>query len=131
MAEAVSGEEIELVASPEARGFIFGPALAAHIGAGFVPIRKRDKLPHHRTTVTYDLEYGTDTVEMHSDSICPGQRVLLVDDVLATGGTIAACAQLVEKLGGDVAGCVFLIELTRLEGRSRIPRYPIHALLEE
>jgi len=131
MAAAVSGEEIELVASPEARGFFFGPALAAHLGAGFVPIRKRDKLPHHRTAVTYELEYGTDTIEMHSDAVAPGQRVLLVDDVLATGGTMAACAELVEKLGGDVVACVFLIELGFLGGRRKLGRYPIHAVLEE
>jgi adenine phosphoribosyltransferase len=131
MAAAVSAEKIDLVASPEARGFIFGPVLAAHLGAGFVPIRKQDKLPHHRTSVTYDLEYGTDTVEMHSDAIQPGQRVLLVDDVLATGGTISACAELVEKLQGKVVACVFLIELTFLDGRSRVSQYPIHSILEE
>ncbi len=131
MAAAVSGDSIELVASPEARGFIFGPAIAAHLGAGFIPIRKPNKLPHDRTTVTYELEYGVDTVEMHSDAIRSGQRVLLVDDVLATGGTMAACAQLVEKLGGEVVGCLFLIELRFLEGRSRISRYPVHSILEE
>lgn len=131
MAAFVSDEEIDLVASPEARGFIFGPPLAAHLGAGFVPIRKPDKLPHDRTSVTYELEYGTDTVEMHSDAIRPGQRVLLVDDVLATGGTMAACAELVEKLGGTVVACVFLMELTFLEGRARLGSYTLHSVLEE
>lgn len=131
MAATVAGEEIDLVASPEARGFIFGPALAAHLGAGFVPIRKPAKLPYHRTAVTYELEYGTDTIEMHSDAVGPGQRVLLVDDVLATGGTMAACAELVEKLGGNVVACLFLIELGFLGGREKLIRFPIHSVLEE
>ena len=131
MAAAVSGEEIDRIAAPEARGFIFGAPLAAHLGAGFVPIRKPDKLPGDRTAVTYDLEYGTDTVEVHSDAISPGERVLLVDDVLATGGTMAACRELVTKLGGTVVGCVFLMELTFLEGRARLEGLPIHSILEE
>ncbi len=130
-AELASGQKIELIASPEARGFIFGPPLAAHLGVGFVPIRKPNKLPAARTSVSYALEYGTDTVEMHTDGVDPGQRVLLVDDVLATGGTMAACRELVEQLGGTVVGCLFLMELTFLEGRGRLDGTPIYTILEE
>ena len=118
----------DVLACPEARGFIFGAALAYRLGVGFVPIRKPDKLPHATTRVDYDLEYGTDAVEMHKDATQPGQKVVLVDDVLATGGTIAACARLVEENGARVLGCVFLLELLTLQGRARLPAYPIYTL---
>ena len=130
MAAVYSDSEVDLVASPEARGFIFGPALAYHLGCGFSPIRKPGKLPHQTTSVSYELEYGQDAVEMHSDGILEGQRVLLVDDVLATGGTIEACTRLVESLSGTVVGCLFLIELTFLKGRSRLDGYRLEAILK-
>jgi len=119
----------EIVACPEARGFIFGAALAYRLGIGFVPIRKPGKLPYKTSRVEYALEYGTDTVEMHIDAVSPGQRVLLVDDLLATGGTLAACADLVEKSDALVAGCVFIVELEALEGRKRLQRFPTFSLV--
>ena len=119
----------EIVACPEARGFIFGAALAYRLGIGFVPIRKPGKLPYKTSRVEYALEYGTDTVEMHIDAVTAGQRVLLVDDLLATGGTIGACADLVEKSSAVVAGCVFIVELTFLEGRKRLGGYPTFSLV--
>ncbi len=118
----------EVLACPEARGFIFGAALAYRLGVGFVPIRKPNKLPHATARVDYDLEYGTDAVEMHKDATQPGQKVILVDDVLATGGTMAACARLVEDNGAQVLGCVFLLELLALKGRERLTAYPLYAL---
>jgi adenine phosphoribosyltransferase len=123
------GLRAEIVACPEARGFIFGAALAYRLGIGFVPIRKPGKLPYRTSRVEYALEYGKDTVEMHIDAVAPGQRVLLVDDLLATGGTIQACADLVEKSNAVVAGCVFVVELTFLGGRERLLRYPTFALV--
>jgi adenine phosphoribosyltransferase len=117
-----------VLACPEARGFIFGSALAYRLGVGFVPIRKPNKLPHHKVRVDYALEYGTDGVEMHSDAIAPGQKVILVDDLLATGGTMAACARLVESNGAQILACLFLVELLGLRGRERLS-YPTYALL--
>jgi len=119
----------DLIACPEARGFILGAALAFRLGIGFVPIRKPNKLPHDKARVEYALEYGVDAVEMHRDAIAPGRRVLLVDDLLATGGTMAACAQLVETHAAQVVGCLFLLELAGLSGRERLAAYPTHALL--
>lgn len=119
----------EIVACPEARGFIFGSALAYELGIGFVPIRKPGKLPYKTSRVEYALEYGKDTVEMHIDAVTPGQRVLLVDDLLATGGTLAACADLIEKSEAVVAGCVFIVELTFLHGRKRLSSYPTFSLI--
>ncbi len=119
----------EIVACPEARGFIFGAALAYRLGIGFVPIRKPGKLPYHTSRVEYALEYGKDTVEMHIDAVKQGERVLLVDDLLATGGTTSACADLVKKSGALVAGCVFLVELTFLGGRKRLNGYPTFSLI--
>jgi adenine phosphoribosyltransferase len=119
----------EIVACPEARGFIFGAALAFRLGVGFVPIRKPGKLPYRTTRVEYALEYGTDSVEMHIDAVAPGERVLLVDDLLATGGTIGACADLVQRSGAVVVGCVFIVELTFLEGRKRLGDLPTFSLV--
>jgi adenine phosphoribosyltransferase len=119
----------DVLACPEARGFIFGAALAYRLGVGFVPIRKPRKLPYRTSHVQYQLEYGWDSVEMHTDALVTGQRVLLVDDLLATGGTTAACAELVEKAGASVVGCVFLVELDFLSGRKRLLKYPTFSLI--
>lgn len=119
----------DVLACPEARGFIFGAALAYRLGVGFIPIRKPRKLPYRTSNVQYQLEYGTDSVEMHVDAIEPGESVLLVDDLLATGGTTAACAELVESVGARVAGCVFLVELDFLRGRRRLQKYPTFSLI--
>jgi adenine phosphoribosyltransferase len=121
---------IDKVVGAESRGFIFGTALAQSLSAGFVPIRKPGKLPCASHRETYSLEYGNDALEIHNDAISPGERILLVDDLLATGGTIAACCGLVEALGGEIAGVAFLIELEFLNGRKRIERYPIHSILK-
>jgi adenine phosphoribosyltransferase len=123
------GKGIEVVAGIEARGFIFAPAVAYALGAGFVPIRKPKKLPAATERVEYALEYGSDAVEMHKDAVQPGQRVLIVDDVLATGGTAAAAARLVEKLGGRVCGLGFVIELDFLSGRSKLAGYDIDSMI--
>ena len=121
--------EADILACPEARGFIFGPALAGHLGLGFIPIRKPGKLPYDTSNVEYELEYGTDSIEMHIDAVERGQRVLLVDDLLATGGTTRACIDLIEQSGGLVAACVFLIELTFLPGREVLEGYDVHSLI--
>lgn len=131
LGELVQGENVQAIAAPEARGFLFGATLAMHMGCGFVPIRKPNKLPHETVSHTYELEYGTDTVEMHKDGINAGDRILLVDDVLATGGTMAACAQLVESRGGVILGCAFFLELGFLNGRDRLKDYRIEALIKE
>jgi adenine phosphoribosyltransferase len=124
-----NGLKAESVACPEARGFIFGAALAYRLGIGFVPIRKPGKLPYTTSRVEYALEYGSDVVEMHIDAVRSGQRVILVDDLLATGGTTSACADLIEKSGAVVAGCVFLVELTFLSGRRKLNGYPTFSLI--
>jgi adenine phosphoribosyltransferase len=124
-----AGKGIRTVAGIEARGFIFAPALAYALKAGFVPIRKAKKLPAPTERVEYSLEYGTDSVEVHIDAIEPGQKVLIVDDVLATGGTAAAAARLVEKLGGQVAGLGFVIELDFLNGRKKLAAYDVDSLM--
>ena len=123
------GKEIDLVLGIEARGFIFGPALAYRLNAGFVPVRKPKKLPAPTAKVSYDLEYGTDSLEIHLDAIQPGQRVVIVDDLLATGGTMEATVQLVRQLGGQIAGLAFAIELDFLQGRARFPEYDVFSLL--
>ena len=120
---------IEYVAAVEARGFIFGAAVAEKLGAGFVPIRKKGKLPYKTESVTYDLEYGTDTVEVHSDAVRKGAKVLMVDDLLATGGTMAAACKVIEKIGGQIAAIVFLIELSELEGREKLGEYKIKTVI--
>jgi len=122
--------QVDVVLGIEARGFIFAPALAYALGAGFVPVRKPKKLPAECVRVTYDLEYGTDTLEMHKDAVRPGDRVLIVDDLLATGGTAAAAASMVKEAGGVVAGIGFVVELTFLNGRSRLNGYDVFSLLQ-
>lgn len=121
LADEYSACGVTKVMGAEARGFIFGGALAYKLGAGFVPARKPGKLPYRTTTVTYDLEYGTDSLEVHEDAFGPGDKVLIVDDVLATGGTAAAKAALVKETGATVVGFAFLIELDFLDGRSKLP----------
>jgi adenine phosphoribosyltransferase len=120
---------VDLVAAVESRGFIFGAAVAIELGVGFVPIRKPGKLPAETTAETYELEYGTDTVEIHTDAVRRGQKVLMVDDLLATGGTMAAACRLVERLGGHIAGIAFLIDLAFLNGRAKLGRYPVVSLV--
>ncbi len=122
-------KNIDLVLAIEARGFIFGPALAYRLNAGFVPVRKPKKLPAKVARVSYDLEYGTDAVEIHLDAIEPGQRVIIVDDLLATGGTMQATVQLVKQLGGEIAGVAFAVELDFLKGRAKFPEVDVYSLL--
>ena len=130
LVQLVNGQKIDKVVGMESRGFIFGPLLASKLNAGFVPIRKPGKLPSTTLSETYDLEYGTDTLEIHTDSIQKGDMVLIHDDVLATGGTASAACKLVEKLGGTIVQCNFLIELTFLEGISKIEDYEAKSLLK-
>ena len=130
MAEPYRDKGVSLVVGIESRGFILGAAVADRIGAGFVPVRKVGKLPHTTVRVSYELEYGTDSLEMHSDAIEPGQRVLIVDDLLATGGTARATVDLVRKLGGDVLGVAVLIELAGLKGRDKLQGETVRAVLE-
>ena len=120
----------ELIAGIESRGFMFGTPMALSLGVGFVPIRKLGKLPRETLRAEYALEYGTNTVEMHKDAVEPGQRVLIVDDLLATGGTAAATADLVERAGGEVAGICCLVELAFLKGRDALAQYEVYSLLE-
>src|SRR6201985_3388178 len=122
-------KDIDLVLGIEARGFIFGPALAYRLNAGFVPIRKPKKLPAETVKWTYDLEYGTDTLEIHKDAIKPGQRVIIVDDLLATGGTANACLQLAQSLGGKVEALAFVVELDFLSGRQKFDGTEVFSLL--
>jgi adenine phosphoribosyltransferase len=130
LAEFARPLEIDLVVAAEARGFILGGALARELGAGFVPARKPGKLPHETVSAEYALEYGLDALEVHADALTAGARVLIHDDVLATGGTAAAVCELVEQLGADVAGCAFLFELSFLGGRARLEPHPVRALIE-
>jgi adenine phosphoribosyltransferase len=131
LANPFRGHNIDLVVGAESRGFIFGTAVACAISAGFGLVRKPGKLPHKTISKTYDLEYGTDTLEMHADAVIEGQRVLIVDDVLATGGTMKACIDLVEQLGGEVAGVAVLIELEFLNGRDKLGDVSnVHSVLQ-
>ena len=123
------GGDVDLVLGIEARGFIFGPALAYRLNAGFAPVRKPKKLPAEVIKVSYDLEYGSDSLEIHKDAIQPGQKVLIVDDLLATGGTMEATIKLVKQLGGEIAGLGFAVELDFLKGRNRFPEYDVFSLL--
>jgi len=129
LATAFGGGKVDLVAAAEARGFLFGTPLALALNVGFVPIRKPGKLPYQTASMSYDLEYGTDRLEMHADAIAPGQRILLLDDVLATGGTMAACCKLVEGAGGVVVACAFVVELGFLEGRKLLRGREIFSLI--
>ena len=122
--------KVDVVLGIESRGFIFAPILAYALGAGFVPVRKPKKLPAACTKISYELEYGTDTLEIHTDAISKGTRVLIVDDLLATGGTAQAVTKLVEQLGGTVAGLGFVVELTFLHGRDKLPGYDVFSLLK-
>lgn len=119
----------DVIAGPEARGFIFGTPVAYDLNIGFVPVRKPGKLPRKTIEYNYDLEYGTNTLCMHEDAIKPGQKVVIIDDLLATGGTVEAAIKLIEKLGGQVVGCAFLIELDDLKGKDRLKGYNIMSLL--
>ena len=130
LARRHEGKNIDIIACIEARGFIFGGALAYRLGAGVVPIRKKGKLPYKTQTVTYQLEYGTDSLEIHKDAIRPGQRVLLVDDLLATGGTALATAGLIKELGGELVEITFLIELEFLKGRDKLKDYSMFSMIK-
>jgi adenine phosphoribosyltransferase len=129
LANPFRGKNIDLVVGAESRGFIFGTAVACCLSAGFSLVRKPGKLPFKKVAMSYELEYGTDTLEMHADAIVRGQRVLVVDDVLATGGTMKACLDLVKHLGGEIAGVAVLIELEGLKGRSKLDGTPVHSVL--
>ena len=131
MADVLKDIDFDIVACSEARGFIFGAPVAYKLNKGFVPIRKKDKLPGKKISVEYDLEYGVDILEMHADAIKPGQKVVIVDDILATGGTIAANVKLIEKLGGEVAKILFLIELGFLNGMDKLNGYNVCSLIKE
>jgi adenine phosphoribosyltransferase len=122
--------QVDIVVGIEARGFIFAPALAYRLGAGFVPVRKPKKLPAKTAKVSYQLEYGTDTLEIHEDAIRPGQSVLISDDLLATGGTAAATVNLVKTLGGNISGVAFAVELTFLKGRAKLPGMDVFSLIQ-
>ncbi len=122
-------DRIDAVAAVESRGFIFGGALAVRLGAGFIPIRKPGKLPHHTFSETYSLEYGTDSIEIHRDAVKKGDRVLIVDDLLATGGTAGAAASLVTRMGAEVVGASFLVELAFLSGRAKLAEIPVFSII--
>ncbi|WP_346887613.1 adenine phosphoribosyltransferase [Clostridium sp. UBA1056] len=130
IAEHLKDKNIDIVIGPEARGFLFGVPVAYALGAGFVPVRKPGKLPYETIQTSYDLEYGSDVLEIHKDAIKKGQRVAIVDDLLATGGTVAAVAKLVEESGGEVVAIDFLIELTELKGREKIAQYDIMSVID-
>ncbi|MCR5028448.1 MAG: adenine phosphoribosyltransferase [Fibrobacter sp.] len=127
---ALEGVEFDAVAGLEARGFLFGTPIAAHFGKAFIPVRKKGKLPRETVEQSYDLEYGTATIEIHKDAVKPGQKIVIVDDLLATGGTAEAAVKLVESLGGVVVKCLFVIELLDLNGRERLRKYDISSLTQ-
>lgn len=130
LAAKFRNKKIDAVVAVEARGFILGGAIAHKLGAGFVPVRKKGKLPAATNCVTYDLEYGTDTLEMHHDAINPQDKVLIVDDLLATGGTVKAVTDLVKQIQGEIVGIAFLIELTDLKGKDKLRDYPVFSLIK-
>ncbi|MHC5075231.1 MAG: adenine phosphoribosyltransferase [Planctomycetota bacterium] len=129
LCEGFTKDNIDYVAAVEARGFILGASIAERLGAGFIPIRKKGKLPSETESITYELEYGTDSLEVHKDALQTGNRVLMFDDLLATGGTMAAACKLIEKIGGNIIGISFLIELTDLKGRQKLTDYNIHTVI--
>ncbi len=130
MAEFAKGVGATIIVGPESRGFIFGCPVAKDLGIGFIPVRKPNKLPRETVSIKYDLEYGSNELHMHADSIKKGDKVLIVDDLLATGGTVDAAIKLVEKMGGEVVGCAFLIELVDLKGRDLLKGYNIHSVMK-
>ena len=130
LAEQFAGEKVDAVIGVEARGFIFAPALAYHLGTGFVPVRKPRKLPAECASISYDLEYGQDTLEIHRDAVGDGNRMIIADDLLATGGTAKAVCNLVEGLGGTVVGLVFVVELEFLPGRAKLEGYDVRSLIK-
>ncbi|QAA31924.1 adenine phosphoribosyltransferase [Clostridium manihotivorum] len=130
IASYLKEKQIDVVVGPEARGFIFGVPVAYALGVGFVPVRKKGKLPYDTVAVEYELEYGKDCLEIHKDAIKPGARVAIVDDLLATGGTIGAVAKLIEQVGGEVVSLAFAIELTELNGREKLEGYDITSLVQ-
>ncbi len=125
-----ANQKIDIIVGAEARGFLFGPAVAINLDAGFVPVRKPGKLPYETVSETYELEYGTDTLEIHRDAIKSGDNVLMLDDLLATGGTMAASCKLVESLNGKIAGCAFIIELGFLNGKDLLSKYDVFSLIK-
>ena len=129
LAQPYLGTGVQYVVGIESRGFIFGSLLADRLGAGFVPVRKPGKLPHNTVCESYELEYGSDTLEIHADAVPEGARVLMCDDLLATGGTMAAACRLVRKIGGQIVGAAFLIELCFLRGRDKLDRCEVHSLI--
>ena len=130
LAKTVKGKKVDYIVAAESRGFIFGGALAVKLNCGFVPVRKPGKLPYKTYSYTYSLEYGTDTIQIHKDAFKPNSRILILDDLLATGGTALAMANLVKKLKGKIVGIVFLIELTFLKGKNKLKKYPVYSLIK-
>lgn len=129
MQKLLEGVEFDVIVGPESRGFIFGVPIAYNLYKPFIPVRKKGKLPCETVEMEYELEYGTAVIEMHKDSILPGQKVVIIDDLIATGGTIEAITKLVEQLGGEVVKILFLMELEGLEGRKRLSRYPVDSVI--
>ena len=127
--DKLEGMDFNIVIGPESRGFIFGMPIAYNLQKAFVPIRKKGKLPCETASIKYDLEYGSATIEMHKDSIKPGQKVVIIDDLIATGGTVEACAKMIERLGGEVTRIVFLMELAGLKGREKLAKYDVASVI--
>ena len=129
MIKLLDGVDFDIIAGAESRGFIFGMPIAYALGKAFIPIRKKGKLPLETIEESYDLEYGSATIEMHKDSIKPGQKVVIIDDLIATGGTVEACAKMIERLGGEVTRIVFLMELAGLKGREKLAKYDVASVI--
>ena len=129
MIKLLDGVDFDIIAGAESRGFIFGMPIAYALGKAFIPVRKKGKLPLETVEESYDLEYGSATIEMHKDSIKPGQKVVIIDDLIATGGTVEACAKMIERLGGEVTRIVFLMELAGLKGREKLAKYDVASVI--